>query len=70
MGVAENIKMIRDMFDVTQRELADIAGVTENAVSKWENGYSEPRMGAVERIAACYGLKKRQIGRASCRERV
>lgn len=58
MGVAENIKMIRDMFDVTQRELADIAGVTENAVSKWENGYSEPRMGAVERIAACYGLKK------------
>ncbi|GAA6488423.1 LexA family protein [Gordonibacter urolithinfaciens] len=61
MGVAENIKMIRDMFDVTQRELADIAGVTENAVSKWENGYSEPRMGAVERIAACYGLKKRHI---------
>lgn len=61
MSVAENIKNIRDMFDVTQRELAEIAGVTENAVSKWENGYAEPRMGAVEKIAACYGLKKRHI---------
>ncbi len=61
MSVAYNIKKIRDIFDVTQRELADIAGVTENAVSKWENGYSEPRMGAVEKIAACYGLKKRHI---------
>src|SRR5699024_1766335 len=61
MGVADNIKKIREIFDVTQRELADIAGVTENAVSKWENGYAEPRMGAVEKIAACYGLKKRHI---------
>ena len=57
MGIADNIKAIRDKYDLTQRELADVAGVTENAVSKWENGYSEPRMGAIERIAACYGLK-------------
>lgn len=61
MSVADNIKKLRDIFGVTQRELADIAGVTENAVSKWENGYSEPRMGAIERMAACYGLKKRHI---------
>lgn len=61
MSVADNIKMIRDIFDVTQKELAEIAGVTENAVSKWENGYAEPRMGAVEKMAACYGLKKRHI---------
>lgn len=61
MSVAENIKKLRSIFDVTQRELADIAGVTENAVSKWENGYDEPRMGAVERMAACYGLSKFHI---------
>lgn len=61
MGVASNIKQIRSIFDVTQRELAEVAGVTENAVSKWENGYAKPRMGAVERMAACYGLSKMNI---------
>ena len=61
MAVADNIKKLRSIFNVTQRELAEVAGVTENAVSKWENGYAEPRMGAVERIAACYGLSKFHI---------
>ncbi len=61
MTVADNIKAIRNIFNVTQRELAEVAGVTENAVSKWENGYAEPRMGAVEKIAACYGLSKLNI---------
>jgi repressor LexA len=61
MSVAENIKKLRMIFDVTQRELAEVAGVTENAVSKWENGYAEPRMGAIEKMAACYNLSKMHI---------
>lgn len=60
-SVAANIKKLRSIFGVTQKELAEVAGVTENAVSKWENGYSEPRMGAVERMAACYGISKSHI---------
>lgn len=58
MPISKNIKRLRDIFGITQKELAEIAGVTENAVSKWENGYAEPRMGALERIAACYGITK------------
>ena len=61
MSIADNIKQLRDIYNVTQRELAEVAGVTENAVSKWENGYAEPRMGAIERMAACYGLSKMNI---------
>lgn len=61
MSIAENTKALRAIFHVTQRELAEIAGVTENAVSKWENGYSEPRMGAIERMASCYGITKSNI---------
>lgn len=61
MSVATNIKMLRRIFGVTQKELAEIAGVSENAVSKWENGYADPRMGAIERIAACYGLTKSHL---------
>lgn len=60
-GVASNIKKLRAIFNVTQKELASVAGVTENAVSKWENGYAEPRMGAIERMAACYGLSKSHL---------
>lgn len=61
MAISDNIKKLRDIFDVTQSELGRVAGVTENAVSKWENGYAEPRMGAIERIAACYGITKMHI---------
>lgn len=61
MGIAENIKKLRSIYGVTQEELARVAGVTENAVSKWENGYANPRMGAIERIAACYRISKSNI---------
>lgn len=60
-GIAANIKALRERFGVTQRELAEAAGVTENAVSKWETGYSVPRMGTIERIAAHYGVTIRSI---------
>ena len=58
MSVAYNIKKLRDIFNLTQADLAEVAGVTKNAVSQWENGRAEPRMGAIERMAACYGLRK------------
>ena len=61
MTISENIRKLRSVYGITQRELASIAGVTENAVSKWENGYADPRMGAIEKIAACYGLSKSNI---------
>ena len=58
MSIAYNIKRLREIFDLTQADLAEVAGVTKNAVSQWENGRAEPRMGAIERMAACYGLRK------------
>lgn len=58
MGIKENIKRIREIYDLTQQELADIAGVTNKAVSAWESGLSEPRMGAIERIANRFGITK------------
>lgn len=61
MSLADNIKKLRQIYDVTQDELGEIAGVTGNAVSQWENGRSEPRMGALERIAACYQISKSNI---------
>lgn len=61
MGIKENIKIIRDRYNLTQQDLADIAGVTNKAVSSWESGSSEPRMGAIEKMAARFKIKKSNI---------
>lgn len=61
MAIKDNIKMLRKRYGLTQQELAEIAGVTNKAVWAWENGLSEPRMGAIERIATHFNLKKSNI---------
>ena len=60
-STGRNIKRLREMHGMTQADMAKIAGVSDKAVSTWENGIKEPRMGAVERIAAHFGVKKSQI---------
>ena len=49
------------MHGLSQKELAQIAGVSDKAVSTWENGTKEPRMGAVQKIADHFGLKKSNL---------
>lgn len=61
MSIAENIKMLRDRYGLTQADLGEIAGVSDKAVSTWENGTAEPRMGAVQRIAEHFGITKGSI---------
>lgn len=61
MGISENIKKLRKKYGLTQDELAKIAGVSNKAVSTWEKGTKEPRMGAIERIAAHFGIKKSNL---------
>lgn len=61
MGISENLKRLREIYGLTQQDLADIAGVTNKSVSAWELGNKEPRMGAVEKIAKRFGLKKSNL---------
>lgn len=61
MGTAENIKKLRARYGLTQEDLASIAGVTNRAVSSWEQGLKEPRMGAIEKIAGRFNLKKSNL---------
>ena len=56
MGIRENIVLLRKHFGVTQEELAKIAGVTRGAVSQWEGGFSEPRMGAIQKMADHFAI--------------
>lgn len=61
MGISENIKRLREKYSLSQKELGLIAGVSDKAVSTWEQGLKEPRMGAIQKIADHFGLKKSNI---------
>lgn len=61
MGIAKNIKELREKYNLTQSELGKIAGVSDKAVSTWETGAAEPRMGAIQRIADHFGITKGSI---------
>lgn len=61
MGVRENIIKLRTLSTLTQEEFGKIAGVTRAAVSQWEGGFSEPRMGAIEKLAKYFNIPKSWI---------
>lgn len=61
MGISENIKLLREQHQLSQKELGQIAGVSDKAVSTWEKGIKEPRMGAIQKMADYFGIQKSNI---------
>lgn len=61
MSIGHNIKNLRLQHNLSQKEFAAIAGVSDKAVSTWENGTKTPRMGAIQKIADHFGLLKSAI---------
>ena len=61
MSISENIKHLRESHGMTQAQFGDIAGVTDKAVSTWESGKKEPRMGAVQRLSEYFHISKSQV---------
>lgn len=51
MTISMNIKNLRLNAGMTQAQLAEKVGVTRATVTQWETGWSQPRMGTVEKIA-------------------
>lgn len=41
--VGKAIKVLRSRIGYTQHDLADVLGVTDKAVSKWERGVSQTK---------------------------
>lgn len=61
MSVADNIRRLRQKHGLTQKEFGAIAGVSDKAVSTWEKGLKDPRMGAVGKLAEYFGIPKSAI---------
>jgi len=50
------IKRLREERNITQQQLAEIMGVSDKAVSKWETGRGYPDITMVEPLAAALGV--------------
>jgi len=57
--ISDNLKSIRQMRELTQKQLADRCGLTHSAISMIENGQRDPKlstfMKVVEGLGAPYG---------------
>ena len=61
MSVATNIKRLRARASMTQGDLASKLGVASSTVTQWENGWSSPRMGMVQKLAGVFGVSSADI---------
>ena len=61
MSIGKNIKNLRLNHGLSQKELADIASVSNKTVSAWEQDRVVPRMGAIQKIADYFGILKSDI---------
>ena len=61
MSIRDNIVTLRKLTGLTQEQLAEIAEVSRGAVSLWEIGETEPRMGAIQLMADHFHIKKANI---------
>lgn len=57
MRIKENIRALRKTHNLSQKDLALIAGVSDKAVSSWESGEKIPRMHAIQKIANHFELQ-------------
>ena len=61
MSIGQNIKHLREKHNLSQKDLAEIIGVTDKAVSTWELDKKIPRMGAVEKMSLYFKIPKSRI---------
>jgi transcriptional regulator with XRE-family HTH domain len=54
----------RDELGMTQRDIALALNMTETAVGNWEAGFSTPRPGIWDRVAAVYKVDAERIAAA------
>ncbi len=59
--IGDNLRRRRTLAPLTQRELAEKAGLTLAAVSRIERNEAEPRPSTVRKLAAALGVEPRVL---------
>lgn len=53
---SENIKQLRNFFNMTQSDIARIMNTTQSTISKWENGEIEPCINDLITLSVVFGI--------------
>lgn len=61
MTVSANIKRLRESSGFTQEQLAEKLGIARSTVTQWENGWSNPRMGMIQKLAGVFNVSTSDI---------
>ena len=56
MDLGARIKLLEENNNITNAEIARVAGVTRSAVTKWFNGTSQPKAEVLPRLAVFFGM--------------
>ena len=64
--IANFIKIYRKEKGLTQQQLAELVGVTEKAVSKWETGRGMPDISLLIPISEALGVKVSELLNGEC----
>lgn len=59
--LASNLQKLMDRESITQKDIAVIAGVSQQSVPNWLAGKLMPRMGAIEKIAEYFDVAKSDL---------
>jgi len=67
--LGDRIRELRTKKGMTQKELADILGVTDAAIGMWENARREPDVEHIKKMATIFGVTTDYlIGQADTRD--
>lgn len=59
--IGDNIKRLRQQYGLSQSDIGKIVGVSDKAVSTWENDISEPKIKTIQILADYFGIKKSDL---------
>lgn len=61
MSLGKKIRMLRERSGMSQADLGKLLGITDKAVSTWENDKKIPRMGKIEKMCSIFGIRKSDL---------
>ena len=56
MTIGQTIYQLRKKQHLTQKQLADLLGITYQAVSNWENGKNDPDLDQIRRMTIIFDV--------------
>jgi transcriptional regulator with XRE-family HTH domain len=51
MNIGKNIQGMRKEIGLTQKQLAEVLGVAQPTIRKWESGFNEPNISTLDKLS-------------------